>query len=99
MLGDNRRLDNLGRICIPRKMRKQLNIDDTDQLEITCDGNEIRIRKKEITCVFCNCKENLIDLKGRYICKSCKNLLSNSGVEENKYSVSRLGSERVISIL
>lgn len=78
MLGTNRSVDNLGRICIPKKMRKKLGINDGDQLDIVCDGHEIKITKKEISCVICNCKENLEKLGGKHICGKCIDLLKGS---------------------
>lgn len=92
MLGDNRKIDNLGRICIPKEMRKKLNIGDTDQLEVICDGDKIMLRKKEFECVFCHRKKNLTEFNGKYICKECRNELNKSSTP--KYE----GERQVIGI-
>lgn len=84
MLADNRKIDNLGRICIPKEIRTELNIDVTDQLEVICGDQEIKIRKKEIACVFCNSKEDLIEIRGRHICQTCINKLNNSSIQKYK---------------
>lgn len=71
---------------------KKLNIDDTDRLEVTCDDHEIKIRKKNVACVFCNHKKALTKFNGKYICKHCKNELNKSSTP--KYE----GERQVISI-
>ena len=42
-----RKIDNLGRIVIPRDVRKTLGIDYNDNLEIAVENNAIVLRKKE----------------------------------------------------
>ena len=42
-----RRIDDLGRIFIPKEIRQELNIDYGDVLQISTDGNKIVIEKKE----------------------------------------------------
>lgn len=42
-----RRIDDLGRIAIPKDVRKQLGIEWYDLLEISVDGDKIVLRKVE----------------------------------------------------
>lgn len=42
-----RRIDDLGRIVIPKDVRKFFGIKDGDPLEMMVDGNSIVIRKAE----------------------------------------------------
>lgn len=46
-LGIIRRFDDLGRICIPKEIRKTLSINDGDAVEIFATRRGIFIRKKE----------------------------------------------------
>ena len=48
-----RQLDELGRIVLPREMRKTLGMEERDPLEIWADGNTIVLRKFRVGCVFC----------------------------------------------
>ena len=48
-----RRVDELGRVVIPKELRKQLNIEERDPIEITCDGSSIILQKYENRCIFC----------------------------------------------
>lgn len=93
MLDCNKKIDNLGRICIPKEIRKKLNIGDTEWLEVTCDDQEIKIRKKEITCVFCNSKEDLKEINGKRVCQTCIKKLNNSSIP--KYA----GKQTIIRIV
>lgn len=42
----NRKIDDLGRIVIPKEMRNKLNIKEGDEVNIRCNGNEIIISKE-----------------------------------------------------
>lgn len=46
-LGIIRRFDDLGRICIPKEIRKSLDIKDNDAVEIFATRRGIFIKKKE----------------------------------------------------
>ena len=48
-----RQLDELGRIVLPKEMRRTLGIEERDPLEIWADGNTIVLRKFRVGCVFC----------------------------------------------
>lgn len=41
----NRQIDDLGRIVIPKEIRKRLNITPNDVIEINIVGNAIQLRK------------------------------------------------------
>ena len=43
--GITRRIDSLGRIVIPKEMRKSLKIDDSDEMSISIINNEIVLSK------------------------------------------------------
>ncbi len=67
-----RRLDDLGRIVLPIELRRNLDIDVADGLEIFVDdeGNII-LRKYEPACIFCGHADRLTKFKGKNICKNC----------------------------
>ena len=48
MNGLTRRIDELGRIVIPKEIRKNLRIKSDDQLEISVDNDSIVLKKYEI---------------------------------------------------
>lgn len=65
-------LDSLGRIVIPIKMRKALNLHTEDQLHIITNNEELIIKKLHNTCVFCGSQEELTKINSKYICNQCR---------------------------
>lgn len=66
-----RPVDNLGRIVVPAELRRTLNINEKDSLEIYVDNENIILRKYEPACIFCNDAEDVIQYKGKNICAHC----------------------------
>lgn len=66
-----RKIDELGRIVIPKEVRKTLEIDIRDSVEIYVEGNSVLLRKYEPGCIFCGSSSNLNTYKDKLICKKC----------------------------
>jgi len=66
-----RKVDELGRIVLPIELRRTLNINETDSLEIFVDNDRIVLQKYEPACIFCGNADNIINYKGRNICEEC----------------------------
>jgi len=66
-----REIDKAGRIVISKDIRRHLNINPGDVLQINADEEQITIRKAEAKCVFCNAQENLTPFMDKHICASC----------------------------
>ena len=66
-----RRIDELGRIVIPKEIREVLDIDIRDSMEIFVDNDLIIFRKYMPACIFCGEAENIIDFCGKKICQNC----------------------------
>ena len=66
-----RQLDSLGRIVLPIELRRTLDINTKDMLEIMVEGNTIMLRKYEQNCHFCGGTNGLTAFKGKMICKHC----------------------------
>ena len=59
-VGITRRLDELGRIVIPMEIRKNLNIEIREPLEILQVGDKIEISKRKDIRVCYNCGKEQI---------------------------------------
>lgn len=70
-IGVTREVDNLGRIVIPKELRKALDIGERDSLETYIDGEQIILKKYEPACIFCHEAKEVIDFKGKNVCKKC----------------------------
>jgi transcriptional pleiotropic regulator of transition state genes len=66
-----RKVDELGRVVIPIELRRTLNIEEKDSLEIYVDGEHIILKKYEPACIFCANAKDVIQYKGKNICPSC----------------------------
>lgn len=67
-----RRLDELGRIVLPKELRRTLQIKEGEPLEIYVDGAAIVIKKYNDVrkCTFCG-KESTQLLCNKGICDNC----------------------------
>ena len=67
-----RKVDELGRIVLPKELRMTLNINEKDPLEIFVDEDgRIVLKKYEPACIFCNSMNEIAIFKGHSICKEC----------------------------
>ncbi|MDR3559828.1 MAG: AbrB/MazE/SpoVT family DNA-binding domain-containing protein [Negativicutes bacterium] len=79
-IGIVRKLDELGRLVIPIELRRVLNIEHKDGLEIFTDNDRIILRKYEPACVFCGNAKDITKFKGKNVCAPC---LSAMGQKTN----------------
>ena len=66
-----RKVDELGRVVIPIELRRTLNIEEKDSLEIYVDGEHIILKKYEPACIFCGNAKDITVYKGKNICPNC----------------------------
>ena len=66
-----RKVDELGRIVLPIELRRTLEIAERDSLEIYVEGSTIILKKYEPACIFCGDVKDVVNYKGRNICRTC----------------------------
>lgn len=66
-----RKVDELGRIVLPIELRRTLDIEVKDALEIYVDGAQIILKKYEPACIFCGNAKDVANFKGKNICRDC----------------------------
>lgn len=66
-----RKVDELGRIVLPIELRKNLNVNIKDPLEIFVDKDSVILKKYSPDCIFCHEATNIIQFEGKNICKEC----------------------------
>ena len=77
-----RRIDELGRLVLPKELRDVLNIKsykekgyknkcDSDALEVFINGEEIILKKYQPGCHCCDNTNNLIEIQGIKLCPDC----------------------------
>jgi transcriptional pleiotropic regulator of transition state genes len=68
-----RKVDALGRVVLPIELRRILDIEEKDSIEIFVDNDSIVLKKYSPTCIFCGSKENVVEFKEKKVCKECLN--------------------------
>ena len=63
--GMTRSIDQLGRIVIPKELRRTLDIEVGDPLEIFVDGEQIILKKYQPSCIFVLKLKELLTIKER----------------------------------
>ena len=72
-----RKIDELGRVVLPKELRKSLDIWPGDSLVIYTEENDtIILRKHQPNCIFCSCENNLSNYRDKLICNHCMDNLS-----------------------
>lgn len=67
-----RTLDELGRIVVPREVRKTLDLAPGDSMEIAIVDGCLVFAPQRTHCVFCGRKENLVtQYNGHHACGHC----------------------------
>ena len=66
-----RKVDELGRIVLPMELRRTMNINEKDPIEVYVDAETIILKKYEPSCIFCGEAKNVDEYKGKNICDDC----------------------------
>ena len=78
-----RAVDKMGRVVIPKEIRKQLGVkNDVDSFEIYMEGDKVILKKYQPTCIFCDNLADSVEFCGQIVCKGCIEKL-NRFVEDN----------------
>ena len=66
-----RKVDELGRIVLPIELRRNLDIEERDPVEIFLEGDKIVLQKYEPACLFCGSSNGLTQYRGKNVCREC----------------------------
>lgn len=75
-VGIIRNVDNLGRVVIPKEMRKEFQLIEHEPVEILATENGVLIRKPAITCLVCG-EEYEVEIERVKLCKKCLDKIRN----------------------
>ncbi len=73
-----RRIDSVGRFVLPIELRRTLQIEDSDSLEIFVEDNTIVLKKYQPACIFCGNARDVSTYKGKNVCSDCIANLQNT---------------------
>lgn len=66
-----RKVDQLGRIVLPKSLRKRYRMNEGDPVEILVSGDHIILERYRPRCVFCSSMEEVSYFKDKHICAVC----------------------------
>ncbi len=66
-----RRLDELGRIVLPIELRRVLDLNEKDPVEIFVEEDRIILRKYQSSCIFCGNVNDVVKFKDKNVCREC----------------------------
>ncbi len=70
-IGVVRKVDQLGRIVLPKSLRKRYQMNEGDPVEILVQGDHIILERYRPRCVFCSSAEKVSTFNERHICLAC----------------------------
>ena len=56
---------------LPIEMRRTLDIEEKDALEIYVEGSSVILKKYKPSCIFCDTTKDIVVFKGKNICPKC----------------------------
>ncbi|MCL2023804.1 MAG: AbrB/MazE/SpoVT family DNA-binding domain-containing protein [Oscillospiraceae bacterium] len=78
-LGIVRKLDDVGRIVVPKELRRLFQIENpNDSVEIFTEEDRIILRKYQPSCIFCKSNSDLFVFSGQKICRDCAAKIGNA---------------------
>jgi len=69
--GNKGKIDNLGRVVIPKTIRDALGIKHNDEISMTVDNAKLIIIKGYKTCSICDTKDVTTQVSDKLLCDSC----------------------------
>lgn len=69
--GITRKVDELGRIVLPKELRRTFDINEGDPLEIFVESDRIILSKYTPGCIFCGRIPEVRTFKGKHVCDNC----------------------------
>lgn len=84
--GITRPIDEMGRIVLPKEIRRSFKLEARDMLEIFVEDNCIILKKTEGACIMCGAEEQLEKIDGKYICRKCMSKVASAeaNIQQNK---------------
>ena len=72
-----RKIDGLGRIVLPKEMRKKLGIRAGTVLLINLDRDTIELKKLTRYCKLCGSTQNIVSTSKGELCENCIRMIKS----------------------
>ncbi len=71
-----RRIDELGRVVLPVELRRSMELEVRDSVEIYVEGDSIILKKHSQSCIFCGGDRDITMFREKCVCQRCMAELS-----------------------
>jgi AbrB family transcriptional regulator, transcriptional pleiotropic regulator of transition state genes len=71
LAGITRKIDNVGRITVPKSVRDRFEIEPNDYVGIAVDRDRIILSKYQPACTLCGGTYHVTEYKDKYLCQEC----------------------------
>ena len=78
-----REVDKLGRIVLPIELRRTMELESGDAVEIYVEGNRVILEKYRPSCIFCGNSEDVTEFMGKNVCSSCISELKKQSIVQS----------------
>jgi transcriptional pleiotropic regulator of transition state genes len=85
-----RKVDELGRVVIPIELRRTLNIEERDSLEIFVESDRIILKKYEPACIFTGDASEVVNFMGKNVSVSALRDMAQYALRNNLISAEDL---------
>ncbi|OJU17071.1 MAG: AbrB family transcriptional regulator [Clostridiales bacterium 43-6] len=77
--GIERKLDELGRVVLPKELRRTMQLDTGTPMIIYVEGNRIILEKGALICAACGNTAEVKEVAGRTVCQNCIQEIKEQG--------------------
>ena len=70
-----RKIDELGRLVVPKEMRTKMDILCGDPVEIFVEDDKIILKKYVPNCIFCGSEDGVTTFNEKNVCRACLDVL------------------------
>jgi transcriptional pleiotropic regulator of transition state genes len=82
--GSSRKIDNLGRLVIPKEIRDKLNWTPNDKLELIPEDDRLIVAKINKSCASCGTTSKLAKCGNVILCLDCAERIAKNILKEKE---------------
>lgn len=76
-IGIVRNVDQLGRVVLPKELRRTMGLPARTLMEFYVEGDKIIIKKFTPWCAVCDSMVDVKEYNGKYYCRECRLAISS----------------------
>lgn len=94
-----RKVDELGRVVLPKEMRGVLGVEVGDQVDIVIQGSSFVVTPVKSKCVFCNKEnKNMNPYEGKMTCHGCLSKLNKAKKRAPQSKMTETSASKIVPL-